>query len=161
MSNNYSTVEFWRSWHSSFNLWIIRYIYIPLGGSKNVFWNIWIIFAFAALWHSFSWEMVLWGFLIALSILPEQICKWMLKNGKFGQDPPKILALLGGSFNIICMIIANIVGYGLEWPKAKNLFSSLFKEKRIGLIDCTIVISILCCTVQVMKLWESQMQTFK
>jgi D-alanyl-lipoteichoic acid acyltransferase DltB (MBOAT superfamily) len=31
--NNYSAESFWRSWHRGFNLWLIRYIFIPLGGS--------------------------------------------------------------------------------------------------------------------------------
>ena len=26
MANNYSTMGFWRSWHRSYNLWIVRYI---------------------------------------------------------------------------------------------------------------------------------------
>ena len=25
--------DFWRGWHSSYNKWLVRYIYIPLGGS--------------------------------------------------------------------------------------------------------------------------------
>ena len=26
--------EFWRNWHKSFNQFLIRYLYIPLGGNK-------------------------------------------------------------------------------------------------------------------------------
>jgi D-alanyl-lipoteichoic acid acyltransferase DltB (MBOAT superfamily) len=32
VSNNYSMQAFWRGWHRSFNRWLVRYIYIPLGG---------------------------------------------------------------------------------------------------------------------------------
>ncbi|CAM9625716.1 unnamed protein product, partial [Hapterophycus canaliculatus] len=32
MSNNYSVVGFWKGWHCSFNRWLVRYIFIPLGG---------------------------------------------------------------------------------------------------------------------------------
>ncbi|PFH31163.1 hypothetical protein BESB_030370 [Besnoitia besnoiti] len=28
--NNYSTEQFWRSWHRSFNLYLIRYMYVPV-----------------------------------------------------------------------------------------------------------------------------------
>lgn len=35
MSDNYSTFAFWRGWHRSYNRWLIRYIYIPLGGSGS------------------------------------------------------------------------------------------------------------------------------
>ena len=32
VSNNYSVQGFWRGWHRSFNRWLVRYVYIPLGG---------------------------------------------------------------------------------------------------------------------------------
>jgi D-alanyl-lipoteichoic acid acyltransferase DltB (MBOAT superfamily) len=32
VSNNYSIQSFWRAWHRSFNRWLVRYIYVPLGG---------------------------------------------------------------------------------------------------------------------------------
>jgi D-alanyl-lipoteichoic acid acyltransferase DltB (MBOAT superfamily) len=35
MSDNYSVMQFWRGWHRSFNKWALRYLYIPLGGSKG------------------------------------------------------------------------------------------------------------------------------
>ena len=61
---------FWRSWHQSYNLWLIRsallpttnfrcrrpsslerYLYIPLGGSNNTVLSMVVIFTFVALWH--------------------------------------------------------------------------------------------------------------
>ena len=37
MTNNYSLLGFWRQWHSSFNQWITRYMYIPMGGTEYLF----------------------------------------------------------------------------------------------------------------------------
>ncbi|KAJ3377767.1 glycerol transporter [Entophlyctis sp. JEL0112] len=60
MSNNYSASGFWRAWHVSFNRWIIRYAYGPLGGGgkgkKGViyFANTLVIFTFVAIWHDLS-----------------------------------------------------------------------------------------------------------
>ncbi|KAI8621976.1 MBOAT, membrane-bound O-acyltransferase family-domain-containing protein [Chytriomyces sp. MP71] len=51
MTNNYSAGGFWRSWHRSFNRWIIRYIYVPLGGSKMYILNLIFSFTFVAIWH--------------------------------------------------------------------------------------------------------------
>jgi D-alanyl-lipoteichoic acid acyltransferase DltB (MBOAT superfamily) len=42
---------FWRGWHSSFNQWLVRYLYIPLGGSRRRAAIIWPIFFFVAVWH--------------------------------------------------------------------------------------------------------------
>lgn len=60
--NQYRISDFWKSWHSSMNLWIIRYIYVPIGGSKRRFLSLWIIFTFIALWHEFSTEWLAWAF---------------------------------------------------------------------------------------------------
>jgi D-alanyl-lipoteichoic acid acyltransferase DltB (MBOAT superfamily) len=35
MSNNYSGLGFWRAWHRSYHRWILRYLYIPLGGGRS------------------------------------------------------------------------------------------------------------------------------
>ena len=70
MVDNYSMLGFWRSWHQSYNLWLIRsallpttnfchcwpsslerYLYIPLGGSNNTILSMVVIFTFVALWH--------------------------------------------------------------------------------------------------------------
>lgn len=42
---------FWRGWHASFNRWLVRYLYVPLGGSRRRALVIWPIFFFVALWH--------------------------------------------------------------------------------------------------------------
>ena len=36
MSNNCTLTGFWRNWHCSFNRWLVRYVYVPLGGSRGV-----------------------------------------------------------------------------------------------------------------------------
>ena len=73
MSNNYSGMEFWRAWHRSYNRWLIRYLYIPLGGSKYYLLNIFPIFTFVAIWHDIELKLLAWGWLISLFILPEFI----------------------------------------------------------------------------------------
>ena len=32
ISVHHSLASFWRSWHASFNQWLVRYLYVPLGG---------------------------------------------------------------------------------------------------------------------------------
>lgn len=71
VTNNYSALGFWRSWHKSFNLWIIRYIYVPLGGTRYAMYNIWVVFTFVAVWHDINLKLLAWGWLISLFILPE------------------------------------------------------------------------------------------
>ena len=80
MSNNYSPMNFWKHWHRSFNKWIVRYLYIPLGGNKTYIWNIWIVFTFVALWHDIELKLLIWGWVIALFIVPEYLCKSVFKK---------------------------------------------------------------------------------
>src|SRR2546429_4109827 len=75
MSDNYSAMGFWRSWHRSYNRWNIRYIYIPLGGSKRPVLCMVVVFTFVALWHDISLKLLAWGWLIVLFILPEILAR--------------------------------------------------------------------------------------
>lgn len=69
--NNYNFSGFWRSWHRSFNQWLIRYIYVPLGGNKLKVLNMWVVFTFVALWHDFKLDLLLWAWIICLALVPE------------------------------------------------------------------------------------------
>lgn len=72
MDNNYSALSFWRSWHRSFNKWIVRYIYIPLGGARqHPILNSLLVFSFVAIWHDIQLKLLLWGWLVVLFIIPE------------------------------------------------------------------------------------------
>ena len=54
MSNNWTLQGFWKSWHRSFNRWLVRYIYIPIGGSRYKYVNVFVVFTFVALWHDMN-----------------------------------------------------------------------------------------------------------
>ncbi|KAF9223226.1 MBOAT-domain-containing protein [Gyrodon lividus] len=112
MANNYSTLGFWRSWHRSYNLWIVRYIYIPLGGTKNVAVTTVLIFSFVALWHDLSFRLLAWGWLVSLFILPELLATYLLPQSKYGRCPwHRHVCAVGGVFNVLMMITANLVGF--------------------------------------------------
>jgi protein-cysteine N-palmitoyltransferase HHAT len=75
MANNYSPLGFWRAWHRSYNLWIVRYLYIPLGGTHRLVATSMLIFTFVALWHDLSPRLLAWGWLAAIFILPEVMAR--------------------------------------------------------------------------------------
>jgi hypothetical protein len=49
----------------------VRYLYIPVGGSKNVAAATLLVFTFVALWHDLSFRLLAWGWLVSLFVLPE------------------------------------------------------------------------------------------
>ncbi|CAO3600049.1 unnamed protein product [Absidia cylindrospora] len=82
MSNNFSAQRFWKSWHRTFNRWLIRYVYVPLGGAKYFMFNMWVVFTFVALWHDIELKLLAWGWLICLFLLPEIIASQLFSYKK-------------------------------------------------------------------------------
>lgn len=67
---------FWRGWHASYNKWIVRYLYVPLGGARYKALNAWVVFTFVALWHDLEWKLLAWAWLMCLLLLPELLLNW-------------------------------------------------------------------------------------
>lgn len=70
-SNTVSMTDFWQSWHSSFNLWIVRYMYIPLGGNRRKLLTIVPIFFFIAIWHDIELRLLHWAMFMCVCFVPE------------------------------------------------------------------------------------------
>ncbi|KAG0197258.1 glycerol transporter [Mortierella sp. GBA30] len=127
--NNYSALGFWRSWHKSFNLWIIRYVYVPLGGTRYAIYNIWVVFTFVAIWHDIQLRLLAWGWLISLFILPEIIAGRIFSKQKWGSWPYyRHLCALGAVGNILLMMIANLVGFCIGLDGVKHMLADLFSS---------------------------------
>lgn len=58
-------VEFWRRWHITLNRFFLKYIYIPLGGSRRgnarTYANLFLIFLISGIWHGAGWNFIVWG----------------------------------------------------------------------------------------------------
>ncbi len=58
-------IEFWKRWHITLGRFFTKYVYIPLGGSRQgkakTCRNSFIVFFLSGLWHGASWTFVLWG----------------------------------------------------------------------------------------------------
>ena len=123
--NNYSFEGFWRQWHRSYNIWLIRYMYIPLGGKKWKFLNIFVIFSFVALWHDLEWHLLVWAWCIYFSIVPEIIIKTYFNREKrkylINYMWFRYLRALSCSLDITLMVIANLAGFA---SGGKNLQES-------------------------------------
>lgn len=124
MSDNYSALAFWRGWHRSFNRWIVRYIYIPLGGSgsspgswgkAHAIFNMLAVFTFVALWHDIQLKLLIWGWLITLFFLPEILAGYMFPKGRWHnhKDAYRLICGIGAVGNILMMMAANLVGFAV------------------------------------------------
>ena len=77
---------FWRNWHASFNRWLVRYAYVPLGGASWRAGNVWLIFGFVALWHDLEPRLLGWAALTCLLFAPELVRVCGRNSGSTVQD---------------------------------------------------------------------------
>ncbi|KAJ5129655.1 uncharacterized protein N7515_005694 [Penicillium bovifimosum] len=150
MSNNYSAFAFWRGWHRSYNRWIVRYIYIPLGGGGGgrrapgaprpasppqtkvmgkflQIRNFLLVFTFVALWHDINLRLLMWGWLVTLFVLPEVLGGMLFPAHRWRSRPTtyRVLCGIGSVGNVLMMMIANLVGFALGLDGLKDLLASL------------------------------------
>ncbi|EDO19415.1 hypothetical protein Kpol_1002p62 [Vanderwaltozyma polyspora DSM 70294] len=125
VDNNYSAVAFWRAWHRSYNKWVVRYIYIPLGGSKRRILTSLAVFSFVAIWHDIELKLLLWGWLIVLFLLPEIFATSFCARYK-GKPWFRHLCGLGAVINIWMMMIANLFGFCLGKDGTMFLLRDIF-----------------------------------
>ena len=120
VANNHSVSGFWRAWHRSYNMWLVRYLYVPLGGGKAGpvlrLVNTCLVFLFVALWHDVNPELLIWGGLVGLLFVPE-----IAANALVGPGGPlawargrwwfRFAAAGAAALNIFMMVVPNVVGY--------------------------------------------------
>lgn len=150
VANNYSALSFWRSWHRSFHRWVVRYLYIPLGGSKAQLRNSLIVFAFVAVWHDIQLRLFVWGGLIVLFVLPEIAARALLSSKKYGSKSwYRTVAAVGAVGNIWMMLIANLVGFAVGVDGIRALLYEMMHTAR-GLLFTMMCSALLFVGAQVM-----------
>ncbi|KAI9020033.1 MBOAT, membrane-bound O-acyltransferase family-domain-containing protein [Phycomyces nitens] len=152
MSNNFSAQRFWKSWHRSFNRWTIRYIFVPLGGSKYMMFNMWVVFTFVALWHDIEMKLLAWGWLICLFLLPELLATRIFTFQKYGNKPYyRFVCGVGAVFNIMMMMAANLVGFSIGLDGLKDMVSGMFQTSQGFLF---LIIASVCMYVGAQVMFE-------
>ncbi|KAG4302389.1 hypothetical protein PCK1_001371 [Pneumocystis canis] len=157
INNNYSFMCFWRAWHRTFNRWIIRYIYLPLGGSKLLAVNIFIIFTFVAFWHDISLKLFAWGWLVTLFIFPEIIVRRIFQSEKLKNwQGYRYLSAIGAAINIIMMMIVNLIGFCLGINNVRQVVSHMFVDYKDILFTfcafCTLFSAVQIMRLKIQKL---------
>lgn len=114
-ANNFDVEGFWKGWHASFNLWLVRYLYIPLGGARARLLIIWPIFMFVAVWHDLEWRLLAWSWMVCLAFLPELLLKaWAAMPRQQGLKARPVwrhICAAGGAVNIAGLMAVNLTGF--------------------------------------------------
>jgi D-alanyl-lipoteichoic acid acyltransferase DltB (MBOAT superfamily) len=157
MSDNYSAVHFWRAWHRSYNRWIVRYIYVPLGGTGRGtsqlrgIANMLAVFTFVALWHDINLQLLMWGWLVVFFVLPEILATMAFPSKRWENRPNtyRVICGIGGVGNILMMMAANLVGFSVGLDGLKGLVSGIVGSWQ-GMVFMLAAAAILFVGVQVM-----------
>ena len=90
-----------------------RYIYIPVGGSKNALLATALVFTFVALWHDLSLQLLTWGWAVSLFVVPEMLCRKLFTTEKVSPIASAFLRELKGDRSMvatggiaICVLLA-------------------------------------------------------
>ncbi len=98
-----SIQDFWRRWHITLSHWLRDYLYIPLGGNRNVavtVRNVLITFFLGGLWHGAGWTYVIWGLLHGTLVAINRL--WQL----LGIRIPRVVAWV---ITFLCINITFVV----------------------------------------------------
>ncbi|KAI6250699.1 Membrane-bound O-acyltransferase GUP1 [Erysiphe necator] len=168
LSDHPSTIAFWRGWHRSFNRWLIRYLYGPLGGASSKTWkstvvsvfNYAVVFTFVALWHDISLNLLIWGWLIVLFMLPEVILRYLFPRRRWENHLTIYRVMCGFAVvgNLMMMMMANLVGFAVGVDGLKTIIYGIFRDHSgyIFLFTSTLVLFV---GIQVMfEVRESEMR---
>jgi D-alanyl-lipoteichoic acid acyltransferase DltB (MBOAT superfamily) len=135
---NTTTVQnFWKDWHASFNIWIVRYMYIPLGGAKRRLMSVFPIFMFIAFWHDIELRLFGWALIMCVAFIPEILVTMYFSQPHWRslpQSPSYVyLRAVGGAASITSLVVANIVGYGAGVSKTGHGAMEMMSSENLKL----------------------------
>ncbi|KAJ5037514.1 uncharacterized protein L3040_007688 [Drepanopeziza brunnea f. sp. 'multigermtubi'] len=168
LSDNPSTVAFWRGWHRSYNRWLVRYIYLPMGGVSGRTWkttimsivNYAFVFTFVALWHDISLNLLVWGWLVVLFMMPEVILGMIFPRRRWENNLTayRVLCGFGVVGNLMMMMMANLVGFAVGVDGLKSIIAGIFRDFS-GIAFLATATCVLFVGIQVMfEVRESEMR---
>lgn len=119
-----SISTFWSRWHISFQRWLTKYIYIPLGGSRvstpRVIVNVFIVFLVSGFWHGSSLTFLLWGAINGLFVVVEKL------TGLNRKDKRGWKRVVGFLYTFIFITITWIFFRANTFADALTIFKQIF-----------------------------------
>jgi len=131
--NFYSIELLFRGLNRSLNRWMVRYIYIPLGGKNKKYVNIWVVFGFWYLIYDFkNIDYGLFALCCCLLMDLEMFVKNYLLNS-FGEDFNEKIFLRYGkyiacSFFVFIMFIIGLLGFHFSINSLKDILGTIIEE---------------------------------
>lgn len=131
--------QLWQRWHMTLSRFFIKYVYIPLGGSRKgkirTMVNVLIVFVLSGLWHGAGWTYICWGLMQGLLVVWDNLGivgvkdKDGKRNGKFLFRKEPLLWIshgLGNALTFIMFVISLVFFGSQNMTYALQMFKQLF-----------------------------------
>jgi D-alanyl-lipoteichoic acid acyltransferase DltB (MBOAT superfamily) len=88
------------------------------------------IFTFVALWHDINLNLLIWGWLIVLFMMPEVIAGILFPRKKWENNLTayRVLCGIGVVGNLMMMMAGNLVGFAVGVDGLKSIVSGIFSD---------------------------------
>ena len=106
-----SIIDFWRRWHITLSQFLLRYLYIPLGGNRLGEWrrqiNLMVTMLLGGLWHGAGWTFVFWGGLHgAYLVINHSWRNWRGVSRKDAGPGPLPARIAGTALTFLAVLVA-------------------------------------------------------
>ena len=127
--------ELWQRWHMTLSRFFIKYVYIPLGGSRKgkvrTIINVLIVFVLSGLWHGAGWTYICWGLMQGLLVVWDDLGIVGVGEGQkkylFREKPFIMVPKAVGNFLTFLMFIVSLVFFrSQDMTYAIQMFKQFF-----------------------------------
>lgn len=127
--------EFWQRWHISLGSFFRDYLlYVPIGGKRRVYLNLFLVWFCTGLWHGASWNFIIWGLYYGVFMLIEQ-----LLGKKRMKEMPAVVAHI---YSKIVIIIGFGIFYFEDFSQLGNFFKNIVGANGNALTDTVSLTSV-------------------
>ena len=99
----HNVTELWKRWHITLSTWLMKYVYISLGGNRNgkarTYLNLLITMVIGGIWHGANWTYIIWGMLHGAALAVHKAWMTLTKSNE------KKHSLISNFFSIIATFI--------------------------------------------------------
>jgi alginate O-acetyltransferase complex protein AlgI len=137
-----SCKELWQRWHMTLSRFFIKYVYIPLGGSRKgkarTMLNVLIVFILSGLWHGAGWTYIAWGLMQGLLVVWDDLgIIGIRENGReegvrprrylFRKEPFLMIPrALGNALTFLMFVISLVFFRSQDMTYALQMFKQFF-----------------------------------
>ena len=113
-----SVRNLWQRWHMTLTRFFVRYVYIPLGGSKKgkirTAINVLIVFILSGFWHGAGWTYICWGLVMGIMVVWDDLGIAAVKGDikkhyLLRKEPLLVIHKKIGEILTFCMFLVSLV----------------------------------------------------